>query len=254
MSASRFTDTDAIDELAVWWREATGGNADAEVSGADLTDFVRRLLDRVRPETTPLLSCPECSHDLGEHYGQRRRESHPTPRLCRATKDDGRGCRCRYTMPQIVADAPACGGYRALPRMRLMRMSGRRHPRQEPLSSAREVFDVFKEEAAGLTKEVFWTVLLDGRNRVIDIDETAVGSLTATLVHPREVFSSALYIGAAAVILAHNHPSGDPEPSPEDRALTTRLVQAGNIMGIRVLDHVVIGDGRYRSFSEQGLI
>lgn len=254
MSASHFTDTDAVEELAAWWHESTGGNIDASVNGVELVDVVRKMLHRIRPTNAPLLSCPECSHNMAEHYGRRHKQAFPTPRLCRADRANGRTCRCRYTVPQIAADAAADGSYRALPRMRLIRLSGRRHPRAEAVNSAGAVYDLLKEEAAGLVKEVFWTVLLDGRNRVIDIDEVAVGSLTATLVHAREVFTPAMYVGAAHIILAHNHPSGDAEPSSEDVALTSRLVQVGDVLGIKVLDHVVIGDGRFISLSERGLV
>ena len=253
MSASHFTDTDAVEELAAWWQEATGGNADADVNGADLVDVVRRILDRVRPTGSPQLSCPECGHDMAEHYGQRCKESYPSPRLCRGEKL-GRKCRCRYAMPQIAADAPIGNGYRALPRMRLLRLGGRRHPFSEPVNTAARVYELLREEAAGLSKEVFWTVLLDGRNRVIDIDEVAVGTLTSTLVHPREVFTAAMHVGAVNIIVAHNHPSGDPDPSTEDIALTRRLAQAGEVVGIKILDHIVIGDDRFSSFSERGLI
>lgn len=254
MSTSRFTDTDAVEELAAWWHEATGGNADTPVTGGDLVNVVRSVLDRARPTRLPQFACPECGHDQAQHYGQRRKEGFPTPRLCRADSANGRTCRCRYTLPQIAADTSVEGSYRALPRMRLIRLSGRRALRDAAIGSAASVYDLIREEAAGLVKEVFWCVLLDGRNRVIDIDEVAVGSLTATLVHPREVFTPAMYVAAAHVILVHNHPSGDPEPSAEDIALTKRLVQAGDVVGIRVLDHVVIGDERFRSFSECGLI
>lgn len=253
MSASRFNDTDAVEELAAWWREATGGNADAEVNGADLVDVVRRILDRVRPTGHPQFSCPECGHDMGEHYGQRRKESYPSPRLCRGEKL-GRKCRCRHAMPQIAADASIGNSYRALPRMRLLRLGGRRHPFSDPVNTASIVYELLREEAAGLSKEVFWTVLLDGRNRVIDIDEVAVGTLTSTLVHPREVFTAAMHVGAVHIIVAHNHPSGDPDPSAEDVALTKRLAEAGEVVGIKILDHIVIGDDRYSSFSERGLI
>jgi DNA repair proteins len=78
------------------------------------------------------------------------------------------------------------------------------------------------------------------------------GSLTLSIVHPREVFTLAVRESAAAVIFLHNHPSGDPTPSREDRVLTARLVSAGEVLGIRVLDHLVVGDGRYISFADQG--
>jgi DNA repair protein RadC len=82
----------------------------------------------------------------------------------------------------------------------------------------------------------------------------AIGSLTAALVHAREVFKPAVLANAAAVILAHNHPSGDPEPSREDRELTERLVKAGRLLGITVLDHVIVGEERFYSFADQHLI
>jgi DNA repair protein RadC len=113
------------------------------------------------------------------------------------------------------------------------------------------VYAAFREEAELADRERFVLVLLDGKNRVIGFHVVSVGSLTAALVHPREVFKAAILANAAAVILAHNHPSGDPEPSAEDRALTARLRQVGELVGIRVLDHVVIGDGSFTSLAER---
>ena len=92
-------------------------------------------------------------------------------------------------------------------------------------------------------------LLLNRKNAVIGINTVSVGSITASVVHPREVFKPAILANAAAVICAHNHPSGDPQPSNEDRALTTRLVQAGKLLGIDGLDHVIIGDGTTQHFS-----
>ncbi len=95
--------------------------------------------------------------------------------------------------------------------------------------------------------------MLDGRNVLIGLHHVSTGSLTTTLVHPREVFKAAILANAAAVILVHNHPSGDPAPSAEDVALTTRLRDAGDLMGIRVLDHVVLGaHGAFRSLGAGG--
>jgi DNA repair protein RadC len=98
--------------------------------------------------------------------------------------------------------------------------------------------------------------LLDRKNRVIGINTVAIGSLTASVVHPREVMKPAILSNAAAIILCHNHPSGDPQPSQEDRVLTQRLVEAGKLLGISVLDHLIIGDGTqaYVSCAEQGII
>ena len=94
---------------------------------------------------------------------------------------------------------------------------------------------------------------LDGKNRICCVDEVSVGSLNQSIVHPREVFKTALLSSAAAIIILHNHPSGDPSPSREDIEITRRLKDAGDIIGVRLLDHIVIGD-TYCSFVERGLL
>jgi DNA repair protein RadC len=104
------------------------------------------------------------------------------------------------------------------------------------------------------TKEHFRALLLDTKNQVIRIASISVGSLTESIVHPRELFREAIRHSSAAVIVAHNHPSGDPTPSPEDVATTRRLVEAGRIVGIELLDHVILGDGRFVSLRERGLM
>lgn len=104
------------------------------------------------------------------------------------------------------------------------------------------------------TKEHFLALHLSSKNQLICLEQVSVGSLNAAVVHPREAFKSALLSSAAAVIFAHNHPSGDPTPSAEDLELTRRLKDAGEILGIRVLDHVVIGGERYVSFADRGLL
>jgi len=103
------------------------------------------------------------------------------------------------------------------------------------------------------TKEMFITLHLDGKNRIICMDLVSIGSLNQSIVHPREVFKTALLSNAAAVILIHQHPTGDPSPSSEDIAITRRLKEAGDLLGIKVLDHIIIGDG-YLSFVERGLL
>jgi DNA repair protein RadC len=102
--------------------------------------------------------------------------------------------------------------------------------------------------------EQFGLVMLDTKHRVIRVKIVSVGSLDTTIVHPREVFREAASASAAAVVLFHNHPSGDPAPSPDDVALTTRMVRAGDVMGIDVLDHVILADQRYCSLAEAGHI
>jgi DNA repair protein RadC len=105
-------------------------------------------------------------------------------------------------------------------------------------------------------REHFMVILLDRKNAPIGINTVSIGSLTASVVHMREVFKPAILANAAAILCGHNHPSGDPAPSHEDRALTQRLVDAGKLLGIAVLDHIVLGDGTtaFFSFADQGLL
>lgn len=103
------------------------------------------------------------------------------------------------------------------------------------------------------TKEYFFTIHLDGKNRIVCLDCVSVGSLNQSVVHCREVYKTALVSSAAAIILVHNHPSGDPSPSQEDISITRRLKEAGEIIGIRVLDHVIVGSDGMCSFVERGL-
>ena len=103
-------------------------------------------------------------------------------------------------------------------------------------------------------KESFLVLLLDTRNRVVREVTVSEGSLTASIVHPREVFNEAVRDSAAAVVCVHNHPSGDPTPSPQDREVTRRLVATGKLLGIHVLDHIVVGNGTYYSFADEGQI
>ena len=105
-----------------------------------------------------------------------------------------------------------------------------------------------------LKKEIFKTVLLDSKNKIIRDVTISEGSLTASIVHPREVFNPAIKNSAAAVILVHNHPSGDPSPSREDIEITQRLVKSSEIVGIKVLDHIIIGDGSHFSFLDKKMI
>ena len=119
-------------------------------------------------------------------------------------------------------------------------------------TSASQVFDTFSF-LMHETKEHFIALHLDGKNRIVCCDMVSTGSLNQSIVHPRELFKTALLSSAAAVILLHNHPTGDPTPSTEDIEITRRLREAGDMIGIRVLDHIVIGDSYY-SFSERGII
>ena len=104
------------------------------------------------------------------------------------------------------------------------------------------------------TKEHFLALHMDSKNRILCLDHVSSGSLNASIVHPREVFKGCLLSSAAAVLFLHNHPSGNPDPSKEDLELTTRLKQAGDLLGLRVLDHIIIGEDRYVSLADQGLV
>lgn len=132
------------------------------------------------------------------------------------------------------------------------RFSSERLEDGTPFRSSRDVFNHFHERLRDKKKEIFIVLLLDGKNRRIKDITVSQGSLTASLVHPREVFNPVVRESAASIILVHNHPSGDPEPSTEDREITARLKEVGDLLGIKVLDHVIIGSGRYMSFADQG--
>ncbi|HEX79223.1 MAG TPA: JAB domain-containing protein [Dehalococcoidia bacterium] len=116
-----------------------------------------------------------------------------------------------------------------------------------------DVAGLIASRLKGKKKEYFLAIMLDTRSRLIKVSEISVGSLDASVVHPREVFKEAISASAASVIFAHNHPSGDPTPSEDDIKLTKRLADAGEITGIDILDHIIIGDGRYLSLKREGL-
>lgn len=120
------------------------------------------------------------------------------------------------------------------------------------IQGSQHIFQHYYPLLRDLRHEIFKVVLLDAKHTVIRDFTISQGSLTVSIVHPREVFNMAVRESAAAIIFVHNHPSGDPQPSEEDLALTQRLIAAGEILGIRVLDHVVIGDGKYISFVDEG--
>jgi DNA repair protein RadC len=134
---------------------------------------------------------------------------------------------------------------------------GRRLLREESglhahFSSAHAVYSYFASRFRHLKKELFVALLLDAKNRLIREYRVSEGTLTNSLIHPREAFRQAVKDSAAAVIFVHNHPSGDPTPSREDITITARLKEAGELMGIPVLDHVIIGDNGYASLKEKG--
>jgi DNA repair protein RadC len=124
-----------------------------------------------------------------------------------------------------------------------------------PISTPANAAEIVATYLKGADREHFIVLLLNTKNRINGIHTLSIGTLNSALVHPRECFKPAILANCSAILLAHNHPSGDPSPSSEDTALTRRLVEAGKVLGIEVLDHVVIGDeGRHYSFRERGLM
>ncbi|MBU7008738.1 DNA repair protein RadC [Peptococcaceae bacterium DYL19] len=125
---------------------------------------------------------------------------------------------------------------------------------RKAIKSPRDVFDLLKERMRYLDREHFTAVFLNTKHHVITIETVSVGNLNSSLVHPRELFKNSIKRSAAALVLAHNHPSGDPSPSAEDVEITRRLVEAGKLIGIEVLDHIIIGENGFTSLKEQGII
>ncbi|RPI13120.1 MAG: JAB domain-containing protein [Ignavibacteriae bacterium] len=120
--------------------------------------------------------------------------------------------------------------------------------------SPEEAVDIIRSRISDYNKEQFLVVSFDTRQKVIGIDNISTGTLTASIVHPRETFERAIKRHAASILAAHNHPSGDPEPSEEDIRITKRLTEAGKIIGIELLDHIIITRSSFYSFKEKGMI
>lgn len=122
------------------------------------------------------------------------------------------------------------------------------------VTSPQDIANYLMEDMRYLKKEHFKIITLDTKNKILDICTISIGSLNSSIVHPREVFHEAVKKSAASIILIHNHPSGETQPSREDISITKRLIEAGELMGIKVLDHIIIGDGVYLSFKEGNII
>ena len=153
---------------------------------------------------------------------------------------EGLGAQAAQRLAGALELGRRCLGVPAVPRQRLL----------DPADVAAALF----AEAGRLRSEAFWAFALDAQGGLLHLYRVSLGTLTASLVHPREVFQPALVHSAASLIVAHNHPSGDPEPSADDRATTRRLERVGRLLGIPLLDHVVLGAGSHVSFRERGWI
>ena len=174
-----------------------------------------------------------------------------------AAEEDGLGNLAGSTQEEIcrisgMGIAKACRIIAAFELGR--RLATRPLPGRVLITSPDSIADLFMEEMRYYRKEFFQVLLLNSKGEIISIEKSSVGDLSSTIVHPREIFSGAVRRSAAAVVFVHNHPSGNPEPSGEDQEVTLRLIEAGKILGIRVLDHIIIGDGIYVSFRQRNLM
>lgn len=150
-----------------------------------------------------------------------------------------------------IGEAKACSIVAAMElskRIKSDRMANSRHR----LKDSREVADILMEELADEKKEYFLAINLNSKLQIESKSVVSIGSLDSAPVHPREVFAPAVRRGAAAVVVAHNHPSGDPSPSPQDIEVTKRLIEASGIIGIKLLDHVIVGNGSFISMKSEG--
>jgi len=181
--------------------------------------------------------------------------------LRRAEDSDGTGALRRVSAMTV---AEICGvkglgpakAARVKAAFELARRLMAEKPREtcQQFCSSRAIFDAFYPIMRDLKKETFKVMMFDSKNRLIKTVQVSEGSLSSSVVHPREVFNPAVRESASAVVFLHNHPSGDPTPSKEDLRVTARLKEAGELMGIRVLDHIVVGEGRYYSFLDEGTL
>ena len=125
---------------------------------------------------------------------------------------------------------------------------------KQKIESPKDVFELLKNDLGDKKKEHFKVLSLDSRNKLISIDDVSIGTINANLVHPREVFKTAIQHLAVSIIIVHNHPSGDPEPSEDDLEITKRIVEVGKLIGINILDHIIITKTKFFSFKDKKLI
>lgn len=213
-----------------------------------LTTDARTLLLSGHPESVSDASL--FSVLVGDGIGNRTSElleRHPVPGdLWRVSAED---------LVALEGVGPAAAA-RVLACLELSRRAASWRCAERPtVSTPEDVVAVCAPQLRGLDREHFWALALNTKNRLLRIFEVSVGSLSASIVHPRELFRDAVRISAASVVAVHNHPSGDPSPSGADIQLTRRLVRAGDVLGIELLDHVIIGDGgEHASMRDLGLM
>ncbi len=183
----------------------------------------------------------------GEELGRRVLAVHSSP--------DGLWRACGDELVRVPGVGPA-GAARLLACLEMSRRAAAWPAGDRPVvSTPEDVVRLCATQMRGLDREHFWSLVLSTKNRLLRMVEVSVGSLNASIVHPRELFKEAVRLSAASIVVVHNHPSGDPTPSGADLQLTRRLAKAGEVLGIDVLDHVVIGDGgAHASLREMGVL
>lgn len=134
------------------------------------------------------------------------------------------------------------------------RIRGYRTDKKIKIGSPSDAVDIVMEDMRYLRKEHLKVIFLNTKNQIIEVKDLSIGSLNASVVHPREVYSEAIRKSSSSIIICHNHPSGDPTPSQEDINITKRLHEVGKLVGIDLLDHLIIGDGSYISLKEKGIL
>ena len=139
--------------------------------------------------------------------------------------------------------------------LRIIKENAGRYDVNKKIQSPEDVFNIAQKviKANEYAEENLWLITLDTKNNITGIFTVSTGSLNSTIVHPREIFKRAVLQNAASIIICHNHPSGDPVPSQEDINITKRIYDAGKILGIELLDHIIIGDNKYTSLKEKGV-
>ena len=139
--------------------------------------------------------------------------------------------------------------------LRVVKETSGRYDVRKKIQSPNDIFNIAQNviQANEYAEENLWLITLDTKNNITGIFTVSTGSLNSSIVHPREVFKRAVLQNASSIIICHNHPSGDPAPSQEDINITKRLYEAGRILGIELLDHIIIGDNKYTSLKEKGV-
>ena len=139
--------------------------------------------------------------------------------------------------------------------LKVVKETSGRYDVRKKIQSPNDIFNIAQNviQANEYAEENLWLITLDTKNNITGIFTVSTGSLNSTIVHPREIFKRAVLQNAASIIICHNHPSGDPAPSQEDINITKRIYDAGKILGIELLDHIIIGDNKYTSLKEKGV-